>query len=176
MAVRDAFGAHVPVFRKLSSEEGRYWLASLPALVTSLEEEWGLQTGAPYTRGVSAWTAPAVTAEGRLAVLKVCWPHREARCEADGLRLWAGAGAVRVLRSDPRRWAILLERCIPGVALGDAALAVPEALQVAADVLRQLWLAPVPSDSPFETLGDVAAEWAELTRERMDRYRPATAW
>ncbi|HJV08241.1 MAG TPA: hypothetical protein VJ653_01110 [Acidimicrobiales bacterium] len=72
------------------------WRASVPALVASLEEEWGVRTGPPFTRGTAAWTAPAVTADGEPAVLKVGLPHREARYEADGLRLWAGAGAATI--------------------------------------------------------------------------------
>jgi len=173
MAAKDGFGAHVPVFRELTSPEGRRWLASVPELVAALEDEWGVETGTPYTRGgVAAWTAPATTADGKAAVLKVGWPHREARCEADGLRLWAGAGAVRVLRSDPSRWAMLLERCLPGGPLDEAGLTVHNALGTAAGVLRQLWSAPVSADGPFEPLGDVTREWAQLVRARMDRHRP----
>lgn len=168
----DAFGGHVPVFQELTSVEGRAWLASLPAVVDALEAEWGVRTGSPFTRGTAAWTAPAVTAEGEPAVLKVSWPHREARYEADGLRHWAGAGAVRLLRSDRRRWAMLLERCLPGHALDECGLPATEAMETAAGILRQLWAAPVPHDGPFEQLGDVTREWAGLVRERMDRFRP----
>ena len=172
MAVKDAFGPHVPVFGELTSDEGRRWLASLPEVVGSLEREWGVRTGTPYTRGTAAWTAPATTAEGEAAVLKVSWPHPEARYEADGLRLWDGAGAVRLLRSDASRWAMLLERCVPGIPLDDLGLTVSDALERAAAVLRQLWSVPVPTDAPFERMGDVTREWAVLVRERMARHRP----
>jgi len=171
LAVKDGFGANVPVFRELTSPEGRRWLASLPDLVGALEDEWGVETATPFTKGVAAWTAPVSTAGGNPAVLKVTWPHREARNEADGLRLWAGAGAVRVLRSDRSRWAMLLERCIPGAALDASGLAVTDALEAAAAVVRQLWVGP-PNDAPFERLGDVTRDWARLVLERMDRHRP----
>ena len=173
MVARDAFGPHLPVFSELTSDEGRSWLASLPELVASLEDEWGVRTGPPFTRGSAAWTAPATTAEGEPAVLKVSWPHREARFEAEGLRVWAGAGAVRVLRSDTERWAMLLERCVPGHALDECGLSVRQAMDAAAGVLRQLWSAAAPAGAPFERLGDVTQEWAGLVRERMDRHRPA---
>ena len=171
MVARDAFGPHLPVFTELTSDEGRAWLASLPALVASVEDEWGVRTGSPFTQGSAAWTAPATTADGQPAVLKVSWPRPEARFEADVLRLWAGAGAVRVLRSDPQRWAMLLERCLPGTALDECGLTVREAMDTAAGILRQLWSAP--AGAPFEQLGDVTRDWADLVRERMDRYRPA---
>jgi streptomycin 6-kinase len=127
-----------------------------------------VRTGSPFRRGTAAWTAPA----GR-AVLKVSWPHREARYEADGLQLWAGAGAVKLLRSDSSRWAMLLERCDPGIALDEAGLAPTAAMEAAAGVIRQLWSTPIPPGAPFERLGDVTRDWARLVRDRMDRHRPA---
>jgi streptomycin 6-kinase len=106
-------------------------------------------------------------------VLKVGWPHPEARFEAEALGVWAGDGAVRVLRSDEERRAMLLERCVPGDALDECGLTVREAMDAAAGVLRQLWSAAVPAGAPFERLGDVTQAWAALVRERMDRHRPA---
>lgn len=173
MVASDAFGEHLGVFRELTSEEGRSWLASLPAVVAALEDEWDVRTGSPYTGGTAAWTAPATTADGHPAVLKVGWPHREARYEADALRLWAGAGAVEVMRSDPSRWAMLLERCHPGIGLDGCGLTMTAALGTAAGVARQLWSAPLPPGAPFERLGDVTREWAGLVRERMAHHRPS---
>jgi streptomycin 6-kinase len=172
MVAIDAFGEHLGVFRELTSAAGRSWLASLPAVVAALEDEWDLRTGSPYTRGTAAWTAPATTGDGISAVLKVGWPHREARYEADGLQVWAGAGAVKMLRSDPSRWAMLLERCDPGIGLHECGLPVPDALEAAAGVVRQLWSVAVPAGAPFDRLGDVTREWAGLVRERMARHRP----
>lgn len=162
----DAFGRHVPVFRELTSDAGREWLASLPALVAAIEDEWGVRTGPPFLRGTAAWTAPA----GETAVLKVGWPHREARHEAEGLAMWAGA--VRVLRSDPSRWAMLIERCVPGVALDESGLGAEAAMEAGAAILGQLWAVDVPDGHPFELLGDVTTDWATLVRERMGRHRP----
>ena len=87
--------------------------------------------------------------------------------------VWAGAGAVHVLRSDPSRWAMLLERCDPGVSLDECDVPVHAAMEAAVGVIRQLWSAPVPPGAPFERLGDVTREWAGLVRERMARHRPA---
>ena len=160
------------MFGELTSTEGRRWLAALPNLVRSLEEEWEVSTGQPYLRGTAAWTAPAVTVDGQPAVLKVCWPHREARHEAEGLRLWDGVGAVRVLRSDTSRWAMLLEPCDPGIAVDECGRTVGDALERAGDVLRRLWSVPVPADAPFERMGDVTRGWAAAVRERMARHQP----
>ena len=170
MVVADAFGAHVPVFRELAtSAKERAWLARLPDLVIELERRWGIRTGSPYRTGVAAWTAPAVTDDGALAVLKVSWPHREARGEAAGLRFWAGNGAVAVLRSDDELYALLLERCEPGVALGVAAGSAEQRLITAAQLLRRLWSRPPAAGLKVERVGDVTAEWAELVRQRHQR-------
>ncbi len=170
MVVADAFGAHVPVFRELTtSAQERAWLARLPDLVTELERRWGIATGSPYRTGVAAWTAPAITDDDTLAVLKVSWPHREARGEAEGLRFWAGDGVVRVLHSDDEHYALLLERCAPGQALGEAAGSAEQRLATAARLLRRLWSRQPAGGLALERVGDVTAEWAELVRERYRR-------
>jgi streptomycin 6-kinase len=50
------------------------------------------------------------TGAGEGAVLKVGWPHWEAEHEHLALQRWHGDGAVRLLRADPHRGALLLER------------------------------------------------------------------
>jgi streptomycin 6-kinase len=93
-------------------------------------------------------------------VLKVAWPHYEAAHEADGLRVWAGAGAVRLYHALARQHAngLLLERCEPGTTLRDC----PELEQdtVVAGLLRRLWVEP-PSDHPFDPLSTMCDRWAE---------------
>ena len=58
--------------------------------------------------------APCTREDGTPAVLKVGWPHMEARDEIDGLLLWDGDPTVRVLEADRELNAMLLERCEPG--------------------------------------------------------------
>ena len=150
-------------------------MAGPPAgLVTAIEDEWELRTGPPFTEGVAGWTAPAVLADGTDAVLKMSLPHREAREEATALRLWAGRGAVRLLRSDRDRWALLVERCRPGRPLLHAGLPADEALAVAAASLTGLWSMRPTADesSAFERVADVCSEWAALVRRRMEELQP----
>ena len=84
--------------------------------------------------------------------------------EPEALRFWDGQGAVRLLAHDPGRKALLLERCLPGTALGDAY--DDEALGIAAALLERLWRVP-PPDVDWPQLEDVAARWA---RELPERY------
>ena len=74
------------------------WLGRLPRVVGDIAAHWNLRIGAPFQPGGhTSWVAPARTAEGDPVVVKVTWPHFEAEHEADGLRLWDGRGAVKLL-------------------------------------------------------------------------------
>lgn len=163
--------------------DGRAWLARLPALVAESASRWDLRLGAPYHGGSCSWAAPALRTDGTRAVLKVTWPHREARPEGEVLQRWAGRGAVRVYEHDPERYALLLERCEPGTELGAAdELPAEERLSAAARVLRELWDAGGPSGGSrsqipgVERLSAVAADWADIAEERITRHgwRPET--
>jgi streptomycin 6-kinase len=76
--------------------------------------------------------------------------------EADALALWSGDGAVRLLRHDRGRRALLLERLFPGTDLSTAP--EDEALAVAADVGRRLW---IPAGAPFRWIGDHVPRWLD---------------
>src|SRR5688572_12069771 len=81
--------------------ERREWLRSLPGIVAGLAARWSLRLGHPYQPGGrTAWVAPARNRAGQDLVLKVAWRHDEAIHEAQGLRVWAGRGAVRLHDSD----------------------------------------------------------------------------
>ncbi|GAA1218748.1 streptomycin 6-kinase [Kitasatospora nipponensis] len=156
------------------SAAGRAWLAGLPELVEELRQRWSLRLGPPFPGGSCSWVAPARGPQGRPVVLKVRRPHPEAAGEAEALRCWAGRGAVRLHRCDRERYALLIERCEPGDALGSAdRLRTEERLLVGAGILRELWIAPPPEPAGLERLGAVTGEWADLAQERAARLRPA---
>jgi streptomycin 6-kinase len=137
------------------------WLAALPQAVAGLADRWSLRLGPPFLPGgSSAWVAPAATADGDPAVLKVGWVHDEAEHEADGLRAWDGRGTVRLLRAhrDGQTQALLLESCRPGVPLSDV-LPGPEQDAVLAGLLRRLWITPPPG-GVFRRLEAMCGEWA----------------
>ncbi|WP_051451778.1 aminoglycoside phosphotransferase family protein [Actinospica robiniae] len=164
------------VFGGSVAEDGRAWLARLPELVGSLRADWQLRPGRPYAGGSGAWVAPVELPSGERAVLKVGFPHREAWSEADGLRLWDGNGAVRLLRHDPARTAYLLELCEPGAKLVDADHLSAEArLLIGASLLRDLWLpAESAAGSAIEPVAAQMGWWAEMAEERLSRV-PAEA-
>ena len=89
------------------------WLEVLPARTGELLREWTLAADGEPIAGRLSLVVPVRTAEGRAAVLKVGYPHEEAAQEHLALRYWAGDGAVELLRADPHRFALLLERAGP---------------------------------------------------------------
>ena len=113
--------------------------------------EWGVELGEPFSLGRFSFVAPA----GADAVLKVTpsWDD-EADEEADALALWAGEGAVPLLRHDRERRALLLGRVRPGSDL--ATVDDDEATAIAVSVARSLWR---PAGAPFRWIGDHVPRW-----------------
>ncbi len=95
------------------AERGSAWAVyvdALPALLRDLLGEWSLSAGDEVWWGRTAVVLPVLDADGAERVLKVAFPDDETEHEALALQHWAGRGAVRLLRADPRRRALLLER------------------------------------------------------------------
>lgn len=150
---------------------GRAWLSALPELVARAEVRWSIRIGRAYSPGgATAFVAPGVQTDGTPVVVKIAFPHREARHEAAALALYDGDGAVRLIADDPDDHVLVLEQCQPGCPLADACL--DDQLAVATGLLRRLWK-PVPLDAPFESLADLTADWADLVDQRWEELRPA---
>jgi len=148
---------------------GAEWLAALPDRVAELSARWGLRLGAPFAH--DGWTAvvmPARRQDGTEAVLKLVLPHMEARDEALGLEFWDGDPTVRLLEAAD--WALLIERCRPGHALGE--LPPEERDEVLADLLPRLWRAP-PAGHGFRHLSEMAAHWTRETLAAEDLWPDA---
>jgi streptomycin 6-kinase len=74
--------------------------------VDDLVDEWDLRADGDVGRGARSSVLPVRSTDGALAVLKVGHSDHEHLV----LRRWSGDGAVRLLRADPHRRALLLER------------------------------------------------------------------
>jgi streptomycin 6-kinase len=117
--------------------------------------EWELAVDGEVIHGSCAVVLPVRTAAGRPAVLKVTSPHWEAEHEHLALQHWHGRGAVQLLRADPHRFALLLERLHPED-LGD--LWDVEACEVVAGLYERLH---IPAPPQMVTLSSCVRRWVD---------------
>jgi streptomycin 6-kinase len=158
--------------RGLGPDWGR-WLDRLPRLLEELLDEWDLtRDGDDLWHGFCSLVVPVNSPDGRRAVLKIGFDgDDESLQEALALQHWHGAGAVRLLRADPRRRALLLERLERRdlTEVGDR-----EACAIVAGLYPKLHLAALPQ---LATLSSYVARWLdELAAQPRDipippRYR-----
>ena len=128
-------------------------LVPLEAVAREVAAEWGVELGEPFALARYSYVAAA----GDDAVLKVTPPEDdESDEEAEALELWAGEGAVRLLRRDRSRRALLVERARPGDDIAE--LAEEEATQLAVATGLTLWRA---AGMPFRWIGDHVPRWLD---------------
>jgi streptomycin 6-kinase len=147
------------------------WLmARLQATAELVAAEWGLELGPRIEAGRYSFVAQAGD-----AILKVAPAEDDmVATQPEALRRWAGDGAVRLLRHDPLRHAMLLERATPG---DDASTVDPAtALRAAVSVASRIWT-PVKRGETFPWIGDRVPRWLdeagdhELVRLARERFR-----
>jgi streptomycin 6-kinase len=117
------------------------WVDELPKVTPRLLAEWTLRPDGPPTHGFCSLVLPVRTQDDDPAVLKISFPDAESEHEHLALQRWGGAGAVRLLRADPHRRALLLERLRAENlnALGDI-----EACEVVAGLYHRLHVPALP--------------------------------
>ncbi len=126
---------------------------SLEHAAALIAEEWGIELGPRFSMARHAFVAPA----GEDAVLKVTQAlDDESDHEPDALEGWSGDGAVKLIRHDPTRRAVLIERANPGRDL--SALPEDQATVIAIRVARRLWR---PAAEPYRWIGDYIPTWLD---------------
>ncbi|WP_022916493.1 aminoglycoside phosphotransferase family protein [Ruania albidiflava] len=148
---------------------GAAWIQRLPQLVQRAQQRWQLQLAEPFGVGTASWTAPGRLPDGTPVVVKISYPHDEARHEAAALRAWHGWAAVELLDHHHEDWALLLRRAHPGTPLLHDTSAADLRLGHGLEVLRNLHQADI-TDAPMAHLTTVSAHWAPLAAARADRW------
>ena len=135
-------------------EDWSRWLDRLPRLTDDLLEEWRLTPTAAPLHGFCSLVVPVTDADGVPAALKVTFDgDDESLHEGLALQHWGGRGAVRLVRADPRRRALLLA-WLPGPDLGDAWDI--EACEVVGGLYRHLH---VPAMPQLATVSSYVERW-----------------
>ena len=128
-------------------------LTNTKAEAERVAAEWGLELGAPFTLSRYSYVAPV----GDDAVLKVPWEgDDESLHEGDALELWAGDGAVHLLRRGGR--ALLEERALPGVDISEVPEEEGTAILVDSDFLV----------ARFNPDGSIDRSWAKIRTDVTD--------
>ena len=134
------------------------WVRTLPAVADDLLAEWGLRQDGWAQHGYSALVLPVRDGDDRAGMLKIAFPDGESAYEHLALQKWQGAGAVRLLRADPRRRAMLLER------LEDRALDTVDAVEACEVVAGLYGRLHVPAPPQMDLLSQRAAGWGRALR------------
>ena len=147
------------------------WLmARLEHTAREVAADWGLALGPRIAAGRYSFVAPAGD-----AILKVVPVEDDmVATQPEALRVWDGDGAVRLLRHDPLRHAMLLERARPGddASTVDPATALRAAISVGARIWRR-----VTRGQTFPWIGDRVPRWLdqagdhELVSRARERFR-----
>lgn len=140
------------------------WLEQLPVLVSSLEADWSIVVGRPYTGGSEAFVAEATRADGASAVLKVLMPAmgNHPSNEATALRLAGGHGCPALYQYDADRGALLMERL--GRPMFELDLPLSRRLEILCATAARIWR-PAP-DCGLPT-GAEKARWLANFIERL---------
>jgi streptomycin 6-kinase len=126
-------------------DDGKKFIANLPALVDLCSQRWGLTDVQPVPNLSYNFVAFANRSQTEAVVLKIGVPNRELTSEMATLSLFDGQGACHLLDYDEEKGFLLLERLQPGLMLATLE-DDEEATHLAAKVMLKIWR-PLDPDS-----------------------------
>jgi streptomycin 6-kinase len=131
------------------------WVDSLPRLASDLLEEWELTLDGDLMHGYCSLVLPVLAHDGVPAVLKLHTDTDADESDHEHLALqhWHGDGAVLLLRADPHRRAMLLERLHPRDL---TTVPVLEACEVVAGLYPRIHLPTLPQ---LRTITSYVERW-----------------
>lgn len=161
--------------RALGSEWSR-WLDGLPRAFDELLDEWELRVDGTPAHGYCSLVLPVRDARRSPLALKVSFDgDDESALEHLALTHWRGDGTVRLVRANPRRRALLLERLEERDLSDEWDVA---ACELIGERYRRLH---IPAGEQFTRLSDVVRRWqgqldalpadAPLPRRVVDRAK-----
>lgn len=151
-------------YQRNGGEAEREWIAALPGQVDLFLEKWALEPDGPPRSGEASLVLPVLHADHGPAALRFQMPKDETRAALIGLRVWDGAGVVRLLDSDSVSCTMLLERLDGSRTLADVE-DDDEAMTVLAGLMRRLTSVTAPAGVP--RLGEIAVEMVARTPEAL---------
>lgn len=144
-------------------EAGQHWLDNLPHVLSAVTAEWGLTLGSTYAGGTAGLVMAAIDSDGAQCVLKVAMPLDEDEVQGFSQSVYVheladGRGCARLIRSDLRHSAMLLEQLGPNLA--ELGMEIPALLDTIAHTAQSFWRARGTEDHGIPTGADKAV-WLE---------------
>ena len=151
--------AHLPAkftrnITGLHGAKGKRWLAELPRTVEAMLDKWELNIERVFPNLSYNFVASCAGKTGEKLVLKIGVPEKDSSLndEKRALEAFDGNGAIKVLRFDRRRCAMLLERAVEGRTLHEVCGEdYRRAVEIAVEVMQKLPRQP-PNKSDFINL------------------------
>jgi streptomycin 6-kinase len=167
---RARFAVGAVVRNKALAAGAADWIDGLPELVAGLERDWRITVGRRYNGSTEAFVAQAILDDGTSAVLKLMIPRPgdHAVNEITVLRLIDGDGCPRLLRADPARGALLLERL--GRSLDQLGFPVRRRHEILCSTASRVWRPAAGCGLPTGAgkgrwlIDFITATWADLGR------------
>ncbi|MEV4119963.1 APH(6)-I family aminoglycoside O-phosphotransferase [Micromonospora sp. NPDC049645] len=161
---------HVPdalaeSYSRSNGEEGRAWVAGLPALVKQCLDRWELKRDGGIHSGEASLVVPVLRTDGTRAALKLQMPREETTAALIGLRAWNGDGMVRLLDHDAASSTMLLER-LDGSRTLESVEDDDAAMRILAGLLARLHSVPAPAG--LRGLGEIAGAMVEEVPSAVD--------
>lgn len=170
------FAVPEPVRRRAIAEgaSGEDWLARLDSTLEAIEGNWNVTLGQALEGGSTGFVAEATSPDGDVHIVKVATPASAiGRHEADVLQRADGRGYARLLRHDPGRNAMMLEKLGERLDLVD--IPYQQKIDIACATLVGAWM-PVPPDAIYPTGADKANALATDILAMWDRSgKPCSA-
>lgn len=140
--MNSAFKKHIHAY----GSKGEQWLQNIPELISAFESKWNFRALAPYPLSYN-YVAPVILSNGVKAVFKLGYPDDdEFRSEIYALLTCNGQGICRLLQSDTKQCAMLIEHIDPGTPLSQEPND-EQATRIIASVMKKMWRPIEPNHS-----------------------------
>lgn len=146
--------------KNLWGRAGEQWLQSLPTLVEMLARQWNLRDLQVLPHLTYHYVLAGYRNPDHLPiVLKLGFDPMVAQQEIAALQFYQGRGCAKLIDFDRKHNALLIERIIPGASMKTLFPQDDEqAIQYAANIMRQLHAVPLTTASSFHYYSDWLAD------------------
>jgi streptomycin 6-kinase len=97
--------------------DGKQWLESLESTVQTYLQKWALISEGPVDNLSYNYVVKVTNTKGTPLILKLGVPNFDTRNEMVTLQHYDGDGCAKLLKSEPEKGVMLLERLVPGTML-----------------------------------------------------------